>query len=424
MPHVIERPTGGARDADVPATRRDDAPDGMLRTADYLALEERWGARNYAPLDLVVERAEGAWVTDVEGRRYLDCLSAYSAVNHGHCHPRLVRALVEQAGKVTLTSRAFRNTELPRFAEALATYCGMEMVLPMNTGAEAVETAIKAARRWGYRVKGIPRERATIVAFEGNFHGRTTTITGFSSEAAYREDFGPFTPGFALVPFGDLDAVRAAITDETCAVLVEPIQCEAGVLLPPDGFLRGLAALCRERRVLLVADEIQTGLGRTGRRFACDHEGVVPDLYVLGKALSGGMYPVSAVVGRREVLGLFGPGSHGSTFGGNPLGCRVAREALAVLEDERLAERAERLGRWLLGELRTLRHPAIRAVRGRGLILAIELDRPARPLCEALMTRGVLCKETHGTVIRLAPPLVVTEEDLAWGMGRIGEVLG
>ena len=394
-------------------------------TADLIAIEEAWGAHNYHPLDLVIERAAGVWVTDVEGRRYLDCLAAYSAVNPGHCHPRLVNALVQQAHRVTLTSRAFRNTELPAFCESLAHFCGMDMVLPMNTGAEAVETAIKAARRWGYRVKGIAPERAEILAFTGNFHGRTTTIVGFSSEPAYRADFGPFTPGFTLVPYGDLDAVRAAITPATCAVLIEPIQCEAGVILPPPGFLAELAALCREHQVLFIADEIQTGLGRTGRRFACDHEGVVPDLYVLGKALSGGMYPVSAVVGRREVLGLFGPGSHGSTFGGNPLGCAVAREALAVLQEERLAERAAELGAWWIAELRArLQHPAVREIRGRGLMIGVELHERARPYCEALQERGLLCKETHDTVIRLAPPLVVTREELVWATERLVAVLG
>lgn len=393
-------------------------------TAAYIAREEAVGAHNYHPLDLVIEHASGVWVTDVEGKRYLDCLAAYSAVNQGHCHPRLVNALVRQASRVTLTSRAFRNTELPAFCESLAALCGKEMVLPMNTGAEAVETAIKAARRWGYRRKGIPAGQANILVFANNFHGRTTTIVGFSSEASYRADFGPFTPGFITVPFGDIEAVRAAITDHTCAVLFEPIQCEAGVIIPPDGFLRALADECRARNVLLIADEIQTGLGRTGRRFACDHEAVSPDLYVLGKALSGGMYPVSAVVGSREVLGLFTPGSHGSTFGGNPLGCAVATEALQVMVDERLAERAHQLGAWLLGELRTLTHPAIVAVRGRGLMLAIELREKARPYCEALEREGVLCKETHETVIRFAPPLVVTQEELAWGVERVRRVLG
>jgi ornithine--oxo-acid transaminase len=391
-------------------------------TADFIAREDEWGAQNYRPLDLVIAEANGAWVTDVEGRRYLDCLSAYSAVNQGHCHPRLLKTLVEQASRVTLTSRAFRNDQLGPFCEELAQRCGMEMVLPMNTGAEAVETAIKAARRWGYRTKNIPDGQATIIAFTNNFHGRTTTIVGFSSEPSYREQFGPFTPGFVLVPFGDIEAVRQAMTAHTCAVLFEPIQCEAGVLIPPPGFLSDLAALCRERQVLLIADEIQTGLGRTGRLFACDHEGVTPDMYVLGKALSGGFYPVSAVVSRRDVLSVFGPGSHGSTFGGNPLGCAVAREALRVMDDERLVERSAELGAWLLRELQTLSHPVIKAVRGRGLMCAIELHEPARPYCEQLQQRGVLCKETHGTVIRLSPPLVVEQKDLAWGMEQVKAV--
>ncbi len=391
-------------------------------SAELIDLEEQWGARNYRPLDLVIARAEGAWVMDVEGRSYLDCLSAYSAVNQGHCHPRLLATLTEQAARVTLTSRAFRNDQLPHFCEELAEICRMEMVLPMNTGAEAVETAIKAARRWGYTSKGIPQDAATIIVFDGNFHGRTTTIVGFSSEASYRDGFGPFAPGFVRVPFGDLEAVRSSMTANTCAVLFEPIQCEAGVVIPPEGFLRGLSALCREQHVLLIADEIQTGLGRTGRLFACDHEDVVPDMYVLGKALSGGFYPVSAVVSRRDVLGVFGPGTHGSTYGGNPLGCAVARTALEVMQDERLVERSAELGAWLLGELKTLAHPDIVSVRGRGLILAIELRVPARPYCEALMQRGVLCKETHDTVIRLAPPLVVRQEDLAWAVEQLRAV--
>lgn len=391
-------------------------------TDDFIASEEAWGAHNYHPLDLVIREARGAWVTDVEGNRYLDCLSAYSAVNQGHCHPRILATLVEQASRVTLTSRAFRNDQLGAFCEELAALCDMEMVLPMNTGAEAVETAIKAARRWGYRNKGIADGRARIVAFENNFHGRTTTIVGFSSEPSYREGFGPFAPGFDLVPFGDIDALRAAITDDTCAVLIEPIQCEAGVLLPPDGFLRAVSALCREHNVLLIADEIQTGLGRTGRMFACDHEGVQPDMYVLGKALSGGFYPVSAVVSRRDVLGVFGPGSHGSTFGGNPLGCAVARTALNVLRDERLVERSAELGAWFLAQVRTIDHPAIKAVRGRGLMVAIELHEPARPYCEALKMRGMLCKETHEVVIRLSPPLVVDRDDLAWAVEQLRTV--
>lgn len=391
-------------------------------TQDFIAREDAWGAHNYHPLDLVIAEARGPWVTDVDGHRYLDCLSAYSAVNQGHCHPRLLRTLTEQAARVTLTSRAFRNDQLGAFCEELAQLCGMEMVLPMNTGAEAVETAIKAARRWGYRTKGIADGRAHIIAFENNFHGRTTTIVGFSSEPAYREQFGPFAPGFTLVPFGDIEAVRRAITPDTCAILFEPIQCEAGVLMPPDGFLRDLRALCDAQQVLMIADEIQTGLGRTGTLFACDAEQVTPDMYILGKALSGGFYPVSAVVSRREVLGVFGPGSHGSTFGGNPLGCAVAREAMRVLRDEQLVERSQREGAWLLAQLRTLQHAAIKSVRGRGLMCAIELHEPARPYCEALQQRGVLCKETHGTVIRLSPPLVVEREDLEFAVARLREV--
>lgn len=392
------------------------------RTEELIAQEDVWGAHNYHPLDLVISSAEGAWVTDVEGKRYLDCLSAYSAVNQGHCNPRIMATMVEQASRVTLTSRAFRNDQLGAFCEELASYCGMEMVLPMNTGAEAVETAIKAARRWGYRNKKIPADKATIIVFDGNFHGRTTTIVGFSSEPSYKADFGPFTPGFIRLPFGDINAVRSVMDGNTCAVLFEPIQCEAGVRIPPQGFLRELAALCREENVLLIADEIQTGLGRTGARFACDHEGVTPDIYVLGKALSGGFYPVSAVVSRRAVLEVFEPGSHGSTYGGNPLACAVARTALSVLQDENLAERSAELGAWFLNEIRKISNPAIAEVRGRGLIIGIELNEPARPYCERLMERGLLCKETHGTVIRLAPPLVVSRDDLAWALGQLRQV--
>ena len=388
-------------------------------TDTIIEQEHEWGAHNYHPLDLVIADARGAWVTDVEGRRYLDCLSAYSAVNQGHCHPRLLATFIEQASRVTLTSRAFRNEQLGGFCEELATLCGMEMVLPMNTGAEAVETAIKAARRWGYTKKGIAEGRANIIAFENNFHGRTTTIVGFSSEPSYRAHFGPFAPGFTLVPFGDIEAVRAAMTDDTCAVLFEPIQCEAGVLMPPDGFLRALAELCREKNVLTIADEIQTGLGRTGTLFACDHEGITPDMYILGKALSGGFYPVSAVVSRRDVLDVFGPGSHGSTFGGNPLGCAVAREAMRVTREERLVERSAELGAWLLAQVRTIRSDRIRTVRGRGLMVAIELREPARKYCEALKERGMLCKETHDDVIRLSPPLVVSYDDLAWAVEQL-----
>ena len=393
--------------------------DSQGLAADLIRIEDRWGAHNYRPLDVVVERAAGVWVYAIDGRRYLDCLSAYSALNQGHCHPRIVQALLDQAARVTLTSRAFRNDQLPPFCEALARLCGMQMVLPMNTGAEAVESAIKAVRRWGYTAKRIPRDQAEIVVCENNFHGRTTTITGFSSEPLYRDGFGPFTPGFVSVPFGDIDALEAAITPRTCAFLVEPIQCEAGILIPPDGYLRQAAELCARERVLLVADEIQTGLGRTGRMFACQHEDVQPDVYVLGKALSGGVYPVSAVVSSSEILGVFRPGSHGSTYGGNPLACAVARAALRVIEEERLADRSAELGAWLLYELRKLRHPHIKAIRGRGLLIGIELLVPARSYCERLKELGLLCKETHDFVIRLAPPLIISEEDLAWAVGQV-----
>ena len=393
--------------------------DSQGLAADLIRIEDRWGAHNYRPLDVVVERAEGVWVYAIDGRRYLDCLSAYSALNQGHCHPRIVQALVDQASRVTLTSRAFRNDQLPPFCETLARLCGMEMVLPMNTGAEAVESAIKAVRRWGYSVKHIPRDQAEIIVCENNFHGRTTTITGFSSEPLYRDGFSPFTPGFVAVPFGDIDALEAAVTPRTCGLLIEPIQCEAGILIPPDGYLRQAADLCARENVLLVADEIQTGLGRTGRMFACQHEDVQPDVYILGKALSGGVYPVSAVVSSSEILGVFRPGSHGSTYGGNPLACAVARAALGVIEEERLPDRSAELGAWLLYELRKLRHPHIKAIRGRGLLIGIELLVPARSYCERLKELGLLCKETHDFVIRLAPPLVISEEDLAWAVGQV-----
>ncbi|MBX3147270.1 MAG: ornithine--oxo-acid transaminase [Gemmatimonadales bacterium] len=392
------------------------------KTGEFIALEERYGTNNYHPLPIVVERGEGAWVYDVEGRRFLDCLSSYSAVNLGHGHPRLIETLTEQAARVTLTSRAFRNDQLAYFVKELAELAGLDKVLPMNTGAEAVETAIKAARRWGYRRKGIAKDRAKIIVCEGNFHGRTTTIVGFSSEESYRDDFGPFAPGFVRIPFGDLDALAAAIDDDTCGFLVEPIQCESGIHIPPDGYLRAAAELCRTRNVLFMADEIQTGLGRTGKRWACDHEGVTPDLLIVGKALSGGAYPVSAVIGRDEVMDLFNPGSHGSTYGGNPLGCAVARTAMAILEDEDLAGRSARLGAKVLAALKTIKHPHIREVRGRGLLIGIELTVPARPYCERLAELGLLCKETHDLVVRLTPPLVVAEEDLDWMIAQVKSV--
>lgn len=387
-----------------------------------IQMEDQWGAHNYHPLDIVIERGEGAWVYDVEGKKYLDCLSAYSAVNQGHCHPRILETMLEQARKVTLTSRAFRNDQLPLFCKELAEFCGMEAVLPMNTGAEAVETAIKTSRRWGYRNKGIPDGKAEIIVCENNFHGRTTTIVGFSSEKAYRDGFGPFTPGFVSIPFGDISALERAITPNTCAFLVEPIQAEAGILIPPAGYLKAAAELCKKNKVLFVLDEIQTGLGRTGRKFACDHEGVRPDLFILGKALSGGFYPVSAVVSSRELLAVFDAGSHGSTFGGNPLACAIARTALWVLGDEQLAQRSDELGAWFLAEIAKIRHPEISEVRGRGLLIGMELTVPARKYCEALKDLGMLCKETHDKVIRIAPPLVIERDDLAWAVEKLREV--
>lgn len=397
-----------------------------MRTEDYIALEERYNAHNYKPLDVVITRGEGAWVWDVEGHKYLDFLSAYSAVNQGHCHPRIVQALVEQTQKLTLTSRAFRNDQLPLFAQELCELLGYEMMLPMNTGVEAVETAIKAARKWAYTVKGVPDEQAEIIACAGNFHGRTTTVISFSSEEQYRDGFGPYTPGFKLIAFGDADELERAITPRTAAFLLEPIQGEAGVVVPPAGYLRAVREICTRHRVLMIADEIQTGMGRTGKMLACDHEQVKPDMVTIGKALSGGLYPVSAVLASREVLGVFRPGDHGSTFGGNPLACAVAREALRVLVDERLPERAAVLGERMMARLRTIDSPHVEQVRGKGLLVGVVLKREAggaRRFCEALKDRGVLAKETHEHVIRLAPPLVISEEDLGWALDQVEAVL-
>lgn len=394
-----------------------------LGAADYIALESAFGARNYRPLDVVIERGDGVWLFDVAGKRYLDCLAAYSAVNQGHCHPAIVGALIAQAQRVTLTSRAFRNDQLPLLLQDLCQLSGMESALLMSSGAEAVETAIKAARKWGYQVKGIPTDRAEIIVCANNFHGRTISIVSFSTEAQYREGFGPYTPGFRTVPFGDAAALEAAITPHTCAFLVEPIQGEAGVIVPPNGYLRRAAEICARQNVLLIADEIQSGLGRTGQMFAHQHDGIVPDGLILGKALSGGCYPVSAFLSRRAVMDVFRPGDHGSTYGGNPLACAVARAALQVLQDEKLVERAAEHGEYFLTRLQRLRHAEIKEVRGRGLWLAIEFAGPARPYCEALMAQGVLCKETHDTVLRLAPPLVITTHEIDWALERIARVL-
>ena len=394
-----------------------------MQTQDFVELENAYGAHNYHPLDVVIERAEGVWVYDVDGKRYLDCLAAYSAVNQGHCHPEILKTLTDQAHKVTLTSRAFRNDQLPLLYKELHDLTGFDMTLPMNTGAEAVETAVKAARKWGYTVKGIPEGKAEIIVCANNFHGRTVTIVSFSTDEQYRFGFGPFTPGFKVIPFGDVRALREAITPNTCAFLVEPIQGEAGIVIPPAGFLKHAAEICRENRVLLMADEIQSGLGRTGKLFAYMHEGVRPDVLILGKALGGGFYPVSAVLASKEILGVFKPGDHGSTFGGNPLGCAVARTALRVLVREKMVERSAELGAYFLDKLHTLRSPDLREVRGRGLWIGIELNSPARPYCEALKREGVLCKETHDRVIRIAPPLVITREEVDWAFERIRKVI-
>jgi ornithine--oxo-acid transaminase len=390
---------------------------------DLIELEQQYGAHNYHPLDVVIERASGAWVTDTEGRRYLDFLAAYSAVNQGHCHPAILAAMVEQAQKVTLTSRAFRNDQLPLLYKDLHDLTGFEMALPMNSGVEAVETALKAARKWGETVKGVPAGRTEILVASNNFHGRTITVVGFSSEHQYREGFGPFATGFRQVPFGDSAALRAAITPDTVAFLVEPVQGEAGIVVPPAGYLAEAAAICREHNVLLMCDEIQSGLGRTGKLFAFEHEGIRPDVAILGKALSGGFYPVSAVLASREILGVFSPGDHGSTFGGNPLACAVARAALKVIVDEELPARSAELGDYALARLQSLDLPCIEEVRGKGLWIGIELNVPARPICERLKQLGVLCKETHATVIRLAPPLMISPDDLAWGLDQIEAVL-
>jgi ornithine--oxo-acid transaminase len=389
-------------------------------------LENRVSAHNYEPLPVVLARGEGAYLWDVDGRRYVDMMSAYSAVSHGHAHPRILAALTRQAHRLAVPSRAYYNDQLAPFLAKLCALTGLDAAVPMNTGAEAVETAIKAARRWGYRVKGIARDKAEIIVAEGNFHGRTSTIIGFSSEASYRDGFGPFAPGFRAVPFGDLAAVEQAINANTAAVLVEPIQGEAGIVVPPAGWLAGLRRLCDRHNVLLILDEVQSGLGRTGKMFAFEHEGIVPDAVILGKALGGGVLPVSAFVARRDLADVFTPGSHGSTFGGNPLAAAVGLEALKVLEDERLVERSRLLGGHMMARLRCLGSPALKEVRGRGLWIGVEIDprfASARTVCERLLEKGVLSKETHGTVVRLAPPLVIAQNDLDWALDRFEEVV-
>ncbi len=393
---------------------------------EFIDIEEKYGAHNYHPLDVVLSRGEGVWVYDINGKRYLDCLSAYSALNQGHVHPKIFKALIEQAEELTLTSRAFRNDQLPLFLKELSDLSSYDMALPMNSGAEAVETAIKLARKWAYRVKGVPRHQAEIITCENNFHGRTVTIISNSTEPLYKDDFGPFTPGFVTVRYGDADAISRAITPHTAAIMLEPIQGEAGVIIPPVGYLKEVREISTKNNVLFIADEIQTGLGRTGKMFACDHEGVRPDMTIIGKALSGGFYPVSAVVADKELLGLFQAGEHGSTFGGNPLGMAVARAAMRVLVEEKLVENSARVGEYFIEQLVEITSPHVKEVRGKGLLIGVEL-RPqaggARRFCEALAKQGVLAKETHENVIRFAPPLIIDQATVDWALPRIRAVL-
>lgn len=396
-----------------------------METKILVDMEDLYGAHNYHPLDVVIHRAKGIWVWDVEGNKYLDFLSAYSAVNQGHCHPRIVKALETQAKQLTLTSRAFRNDQWPLLAKEICDLTGYKMVLAMNSGAEAVETAMKAARLWGYRKKGIPQDRAEIIVCSNNFHGRTITVISCSTEPLYRKDFGPFTPGFVTVSYGDIEALEQAITPNTAAFLVEPIQAEAGILIPSRGYLKEAKELCERHNVLFLADEIQTGLGRTGKLFACEHENVKPDIMIIGKSLGGGCYAVSSVLDDRKALELFTPGTHGSTFGANPLACAVARESLRVIEEENLVRNAAEQGEYFLSRLKTIKSKHIREVRGRGLLIGIELVEEAggaRRFCEALQMEGVLCKETHENVIRFAPPLVIKEKDLSWAFKRVKKI--
>ncbi len=394
----------------------------MQTTKEVMKLNEKYGARNYLPLPVVLAKGEGVWVTDPEGKRYMDMLSAYSAMNFGHCHPKIIDALKAQADKITLTSRAFHNDQLGEFCHRLAELTGKEMVLPMNTGAEAVETAIKAVRRWAYKVKNIPENKAEIIACKGNFHGRTVTIISFSSDEAYKAGFGPYTPGFKIIEYGSIDALREAINENTAALLIEPVQGEGGIIIPPEGFLNEAYKLCKENNVIFMADEIQTGFGRTGKMFACDWENVKPDVYILGKALGGGVYPISAVTASEEILGVFEPGSHGSTFGGNPLACAVSLTALDVLEEEKLVEKSDELGRYFMEKLKNIDNPVILEIRGKGLMVGMELKEKARPYCEKLMDKGILAKETHDNVIRFAPPLVITKNELDWAIDIVSQV--
>ncbi|PLS03998.1 ornithine--oxo-acid transaminase [Neobacillus cucumis] len=393
-------------------------------SSELINQTEKYGAHNYHPLPIVISNAEGVWVEDPEGNKYMDMLSAYSALNQGHRHPKIVQALKDQADKVTLTSRAFHNDQLGPWYEKVCQLTNKDMVLPMNTGAEAVETAVKAARRWGYDVKGLAEDQAEIIACVGNFHGRTMTAVSLSSDAEYKRGFGPMLSGIKLIPYGDLEALKAAITPNTAAFLMEPIQGEAGIIIPPEGFMKAAFEVCKENNVLFIADEIQAGLARTGKMFACEWEGIEPDMYILGKALGGGVFPISCVVADKEILGVFNPGSHGSTFGGNPMACAVSIAALDVLVDEKLAEKSLALGEYFINKLKEIKNPKIKEVRGRGLFIGVELTESARKFCEQLKEYGLLCKETHETVIRFAPPLVITKEELDWALERINKVLG
>ncbi|WP_066291579.1 ornithine--oxo-acid transaminase [Bacillus sp. FJAT-29937] len=396
----------------------------LTNTNSLIEQTEKYGAKNYHPLPIVISKAEGVWVEDPEGNKYMDMLSAYSAVNQGHRHPKIIQALKDQADRVTLTSRAFHNDQLGPWYEMICKLTKKEMALPMNTGAEAVETAFKAARRWAYDVKGVAENQAEIIACVGNFHGRTMTAVSLSSEAEYKRGFGPMLPGIKLIPYGDLEALKAAITENTAAFLIEPIQGEAGIIIPEEGFMKAAYETCKENNVLFIADEIQAGLARTGKMFACEWEDVDPDMYILGKALGGGVFPISCVVANKEVLGVFNPGSHGSTFGGNPMACAVSIASMEVLVEEKLAERSLKLGEYFVSKLKEIKNPMIKDVRGRGLFIGVELTEPARKYCEALKEEGLLCKETHDTVIRFAPPLVITEEELDWAIERINKILG
>ncbi|MBP7796315.1 MAG: ornithine--oxo-acid transaminase [Elusimicrobiales bacterium] len=393
------------------------------KSEKYNVMESTYGAHNYKPLPVVITSAKGVWVKDIEGNRYMDMLSAYSALNHGHRHPRIMKALADQAKKVTLTSRAFNNDQIGPFLKELCEFTGYDMALPMNSGAEAVETALKTARKWGYKIKGVQEDKAEIICCTDNFHGRTITIITFSTEPQYKDGFGPFTPGFKVVKYGDINDLEKAINKNTVGFLVEPIQGEAGIRIPPEGYLKKAYELCKKNNVLFIADEIQTGFGRTGKKFCCDWEGIKPDMMCLGKALGGGVMPVSAIVASKEIIGVYNPGDHGSTFGGNPLACAVAREALKVLKDEKLVEKSREMGDYFMSKLKTIKGPHIKEIRGKGLLIGVELDTKARPYCEELMSLGVLAKETHDMVIRFAPPLNITKKEIDWAFNRIAKVL-